>query len=176
MNYHAKKAEIQTPARLADNLIGSLGGLTAIKDAEIRRQIVMLINHSYALGFAAGAGAGLLARIQLTLAVARRRAWQGFKFALSAIRARLAMIFRNRESSSQEMLAPPLAIQYPMRRPASIAAVPLRRLPGARPAALRRQGPVVTDAIPVRRFHNRNNQDWSGRNHGFTRTVANNPN
>jgi len=37
-------------AQLADSLIGSLGDLTAIDSEELRRQVVMLIDHSYALG------------------------------------------------------------------------------------------------------------------------------
>ena len=82
------------PAALADNLIDSLGGLTAIEGDALRRQVVMLIDHSYALGYVAGAGVGLAARMQSILAVARRRAAQDIKLALSAIRERLAMIFR----------------------------------------------------------------------------------
>ena len=37
-------------AQLADSLIGSLCDLTAIDSEELRRQVVMLIDHSYALG------------------------------------------------------------------------------------------------------------------------------
>jgi hypothetical protein len=87
----AKQANIPTPSRLADNLIGSLDDLTAFEGSELRRQVVMLINHSYALGYAAGAGAGLVARMQSRLALARRRAGQDIKVALSAICERLAM-------------------------------------------------------------------------------------
>ncbi|MBO0724648.1 MAG: hypothetical protein J2P52_03530 [Blastocatellia bacterium] len=86
MHNQTKQANIPTPARLADNLIGSLGGLTYIEEAELRRQVVMLINHSYALGYATGAGAGLMARMQSRLALARRRTGQDIKLALSAIR------------------------------------------------------------------------------------------
>jgi hypothetical protein len=92
---HNQAKQLNTPAELADNLIGSLGDLTAIECDELRRQVVMLINHSYALGYAAGAGEGLVARMQSRLALARRRAAQDIKLALTAIRERLAMIFRD---------------------------------------------------------------------------------
>lgn len=94
MHNQAKKLNI--PAELADNLISSLSGLTAIEGDELRRQVIMLlINHSYALGYVAGANAGLVARMQSRLAHARRSAGQNIKLALSAIRERLAMIFRD---------------------------------------------------------------------------------
>jgi len=44
MHNRAKQPNI--PAELADNLIDSLGDLTAIEGDELRRQIVMLIDHS----------------------------------------------------------------------------------------------------------------------------------
>ena len=90
MHNRAKQPNI--PAELADNLISSLSGLTAIEGDELRRQVItLLINHSYALGYAAGAGVGLVARMQSRLALAG----QDIKLALSAIRERLAMIFRD---------------------------------------------------------------------------------
>jgi hypothetical protein len=129
MHSRTKQANIPTPARLADNLIGSLGGLSSIEGAELRRQVVMLINHSYALGYAAGAGAGLMARMQSGLALARRRTGQGIKLALSSIRKRLAMIFRDHGNRSRQMFPLAFAIHRPTR------------------------GSVITNAIPVRRFH-----------------------
>ncbi|MBO0726954.1 MAG: hypothetical protein J2P52_15225, partial [Blastocatellia bacterium] len=70
-------------------LINSLSGLTAIGGDELRRQVVMmLIDHSYSLGYAAGAGAGLVARMRSGFALAG----QGIKLALAAIRGRLTMI------------------------------------------------------------------------------------
>jgi hypothetical protein len=88
MHNRAKQPNI--PAELADNLISSLSGLTAIEGDELRRQVVMLlIDHSYALGYVAGANAGLVARMR------SRLAGQDIKLALSAIRERLAMIFRD---------------------------------------------------------------------------------
>jgi len=98
MHNRAKQPNI--PAELADNLIDSLGDLTAIEDDELRRQIVMLIDHSYALGYMAGASAGLLARIRSGLA--RRRAWQVIKPALSTIRKRITMFFRNHGHRSHQ--------------------------------------------------------------------------
>ena len=83
MHNQAKQTNI--PAKLADNLIGSIGDLTAIESAELRRQVVMLIDHSYALGYVAGADAGLVARMQSRLAHARRIAGQNIKLALSVI-------------------------------------------------------------------------------------------
>src|SRR5262249_47819229 len=65
MHNRAKQRNI--PAELADNLIGSLGDLTAIEGAELRRHVVMLIDHSYALGYVAGANAGLMARMRSRL-------------------------------------------------------------------------------------------------------------
>src|SRR5215813_12863049 len=94
MHNQAKQPNI--PAELADNLIGSFGDLTAIEADELRRYVFMLIDHSYALGYVAGADAGLVARMQSRLAHARRRAGQNIKLALSAIRESLAMIFRDR--------------------------------------------------------------------------------
>jgi hypothetical protein len=82
MHNQAKQTNI--PEELADNLIGSLGDLTAIEGAELRRQVVMLIDHSYALGYVAGADAGLVARMQSRIAHARLRAGQNIKLALSA--------------------------------------------------------------------------------------------
>ena len=88
MHNRAKQPNI--PAELADNLISSLSGLTAIEGDELRRQVVMLlIDHSYALGYVAGANAGLVARMR------SRLAGQDIKLALSAICERLAMIFRD---------------------------------------------------------------------------------
>jgi hypothetical protein len=90
MHNRAKQPNI--PAELADNLISSLSGLTAIEGDELRRQVIMLlIDHSYALGYVAGASAGLMARMQSKIALAG----QDIKLALSAIRERLAMNFRN---------------------------------------------------------------------------------
>ena len=80
------------PAELADNLVNSLSGLTAIEGDEMRRQVIMLlIDHSYALGYVAGARAGLMARMRSRLELAE----QDIKLALSSIRERLAMIFRD---------------------------------------------------------------------------------
>jgi hypothetical protein len=81
---HNQAKETNIPEELAKNLIGSLGDLTAIEGAELRHQIVMLIDHSYALGYVAGADAGLVARMQSRLAHARRRAERNIKLALSA--------------------------------------------------------------------------------------------
>ena len=97
MHNQAKQPNI--PAELADNLIGSLGDLTAIEGAELRRQVVMLIDHSYALGYVAGACAGLMARMRSRLALAK----QDIKLALSSIRERLAMIFRNHGRRPHQM-------------------------------------------------------------------------
>jgi hypothetical protein len=95
MHNQAKQPNI--PAELADNLIDSLGDLTAIEGAELRRQVVMLIDHSYALGHAAGASAGLVARMRSRLAE------QDIKPALSTIRERLAMIFREHGRRPHQM-------------------------------------------------------------------------
>jgi hypothetical protein len=97
MHNQAKQPNI--PAELADNMIGSLGDLTAIEGAELRRQVVMLIDHSYALGYVAGASAGLMARMRSRLALAE----QDIKLALSDIRERLAMIFRDNRRRSHLM-------------------------------------------------------------------------
>ena len=102
MHNLAKQPNI--PAELADNLISSLSGLTAIEGDELRRQVIMLlIDHSYALGYVSGAGAGLVARMQSRLALARRRAGQDIELALSAIRERLAMIFREHGRRPHQM-------------------------------------------------------------------------
>jgi hypothetical protein len=98
MHNRAKQPNI--PAELADNLISSLSGLTAIECDELRRQVIMLlIDHSYALGYVAGASAGPMARMQSKLALAG----QDIKLALSAICERLAMIFRDHGRRSQQM-------------------------------------------------------------------------
>ncbi|HEU0174767.1 MAG TPA: hypothetical protein VFV58_10930 [Blastocatellia bacterium] len=136
MHNQAKQADIPTPAGLADNLIGSLDGLTDIEGAELRRQVVMLINHSYALGYVAGAGAGLLARMQSRLALTRRRAGQDIKLALAAIRERLTMIFRDHGRRSHQMFPPTFAIQYPTRGSVITNAVPIRCFHSDRPVAL----------------------------------------
>jgi hypothetical protein len=117
MHNQAKQENIPTPAKLADNLIGSLGGLTAVDRAELRRQVVMLINHSYALGYTAGSGMGLAARIRLRLSRVRRGAGQDIKLALSAIRERLTMImiFLDHKPRSRKMLAPAFVIPYLLR-------------------------------------------------------------
>jgi hypothetical protein len=112
MNNQAKQENIPTPAKLADNLIGSLGGLTAVDRAELRRQVVMLINHSYALGYTAGSGMGLAARIRLRLSRVRRGAGQDIKLALSAIRERLTMIFLDHKPRSRKMRAPAYILPY----------------------------------------------------------------
>jgi hypothetical protein len=97
MHNQAKQPNI--PAELADNLIGSLGDLTAIEGAELRRQVVMLIDHSYALGSVAGACTGLMARMRSRLELAE----QDIKLALSCIRERLAMIFCDNGRRSHQM-------------------------------------------------------------------------
>ena len=98
MHNQAKQPNI--PAELADNLINSLSGLTAIEGDELRRQVIMLlIDHSYALGHVAGASAGLVARMQSRLALAE----QDIKLALGAIRERLAMIFHVNGRRSHQM-------------------------------------------------------------------------
>jgi hypothetical protein len=127
MHHQTKQPNI--PAELADNLIVSLGDLTAMDADELRRQVVMLINHSYALGYVAGAGAGLVGRMQSRLARARRRAWQDIKLALPAIRERLTMIFRDHGRRSHQMFPPTFVSQYPSR------------------------GSVISNAVPVRCFH-----------------------
>jgi hypothetical protein len=97
MHNQAKQPNI--PAELADNLISSLSGLTAIEGDELRRQVIMLlIDHSYALGYVAGAGAGLVARMQSKLALA----WQEIKPALSTIRERITMFFRDHGHRSHQ--------------------------------------------------------------------------
>jgi hypothetical protein len=136
MHNRAKQAKIQTPSRLADNLIGSLGGLTAAEGLELRRQVVMLINHSYALGYVAGASVGFVYRMRLKLALASRRVGQDIKLALSAIRERLDGIFSDHERRSRKMLAPASVIRLPLRGPAPTDAVPIRYFEHNRPAAL----------------------------------------
>jgi hypothetical protein len=140
MHMQTRQSKIPTPARLADNLIGSLGGLTADEGAELRRQVVMLINHSYALGYVAGASVGLVARIRsrmrLKFALARRGVGQDIKLALSAVRERLARVFSGRGRPSRQMLAQMSVIPYPMRGPAPTDAIPIRYFDINRPAAL----------------------------------------
>ena len=103
MRYQSKQPNM--PAELADNLINSLSGLTAIDGDELRRQVVMLlIDHSYALGYMARAEAGLVARMRSRLALASRGAAQDIKLALTAIHERLAMIIRDHGHRSQQML------------------------------------------------------------------------
>jgi len=136
MHNRAKQAKIQTPARLADNLIGSLGGLTAAEGAELRRQVVMLINHSYALGYVAGASLGFVSRMRLKLKLASRRVGQDIKLALSDIRERLVRIFSDHERRSRRMLPQASVIRLPMRGPAPTDAVTIRRFEHNRPAAL----------------------------------------
>jgi len=98
MHNQAKQPNI--PAEVADNLINSLSGLTAIEGDELRRQVIMLlIDHSYALGYVAGASAGLMAQMRSRLALAE----QDIKLALSGIRERLAMIFRDNGRRSHQM-------------------------------------------------------------------------
>ena len=98
MHNRAKQPNI--PAELADNLINSLSGLTAIEGDELRRQVIMLlIDHSYALGYVAGAGAGLVARMRSRFALVG----QDIKLALAATRARLAMIFRDPGRRTQQI-------------------------------------------------------------------------
>ena len=84
MHNQAKKLNI--PAELADNLINSLGDSVAIDGDELRRQVIMLIDHSYGLGYVAGASAGLKARMRSWLALE----WQDIKLTLGAIRERLS--------------------------------------------------------------------------------------
>jgi hypothetical protein len=101
---HNRAKQLNIPAELADNLINSLSGLTAIEGDELRRQVIMLlIDHSYALGYVAGGGAGPVARMQSRLAFACRRAAQDIKLALSAIRERLAVIFRDHGRRTQQI-------------------------------------------------------------------------
>ena len=88
---HNQSKKLNIPAELADNLVDSLGDLVAIEGDELRRQVIMLIDHSYALGYVAGASAGLKARMRSRLALE----WQDIKLALGAIRERLSMSFRD---------------------------------------------------------------------------------
>ena len=97
---HNREKQPNIPAELADNLINSLSGLTAIEGDELRRQVIMLlIDHSYALGYVAGAGAGLVARMRSKLSLAG----QGIKLALAAIRGRLATIFHDHGRRTQQI-------------------------------------------------------------------------
>src|SRR5215813_3595450 len=97
---HKRAKQPNIPAELADSLISSLSGLTAIEGDELRRQVIMLlIDHSYSLGYVAGAGAGQMARMRSRLALAE----QDIKLALSAIRKRLAMIFRDHGRRSHQL-------------------------------------------------------------------------
>jgi hypothetical protein len=99
MHYQMKQPNI--PAELADNLINSLSGLTAIEGDELRRQVIMLlIDHSYALGYMAGAGP--MTRMRSSLALALHKVAQDIKLALTAIRGRLAMIFRDHGRRAQQ--------------------------------------------------------------------------
>jgi hypothetical protein len=59
----------------------------------------MLIDHSYALGYVAGASAGLMARMRSRLALAE----QDIKLALTSIRERLAMTFGDNGRRSHQM-------------------------------------------------------------------------
>src|SRR5262245_36274916 len=94
MRYQSKQPNM--PAELADNLINSLSDLTATEGYELRRHVIMLlIDPSYALGYTARAAVGLVTRMRSMLALARRRAEQDIKLASTAIRERLAMIFRD---------------------------------------------------------------------------------
>jgi hypothetical protein len=88
---HNQSKQLNIPAELADNLIDSLGDLVAIEGDELRRQVIMLIGHSYALGYVAGASAGLKARMRSRLALE----WQDIKLALGSIRESLSMSFRD---------------------------------------------------------------------------------
>jgi len=96
---HNRANQPKIPAELADNLISSLSGLTAIEGDELRRQVIMLlIDHSYALGYLAGTSAGLMARMQSKLALAGK----DIKPALSTIRERITMFFRNHGHRSHQ--------------------------------------------------------------------------
>jgi hypothetical protein len=86
---HNQAKQLNIPAKLADNLIDSLCDLGAIEGDELRSQVIMLIDHSYALGYVAGDSAGLKARMRSRLALA----WKDIKLALGAIRERLSMSF-----------------------------------------------------------------------------------
>ena len=98
MHNQAKQPNI--PAELADNLMNSLSGLTAIEGDELRRQVIrLLIDHSYALGYVAGASAGLAARMRSRLAIAEK----DIKLALGAIRERMTIIFRDNGRRSHQM-------------------------------------------------------------------------
>ena len=89
MNNQSKQLNI--PSELADNLIDSLGDQVAIEGDELRRQVIMLIGHSYALGYVAGASGGLKARMRSWLAFE----WRDIKLTLGDIREILSMGFRD---------------------------------------------------------------------------------
>src|SRR5262245_49478436 len=94
---HNRAKQPNIPANLADNLINSLSGLNAIEGDELRHQdIMLLIEHSYALGYVAGANVGLVARMRSWLA------GQDIKPALSTIRERITMFFRNQGRRSHQ--------------------------------------------------------------------------
>jgi hypothetical protein len=161
------------PAELADNLINSLSGLTAIGGDELRRQVIMmLIDHSYALGYAAGADAGLLARMRSRLA----HAGQDIKLALAAIRERLTMIFRDRGRRSHQIFPPTFVIQRPTRGSVITKAVPIRCFHRDRPAAPRR-GPrssrtkMAEECDAMQRRHPRADRGLQRAVHAFTRSL-----
>jgi hypothetical protein len=131
--------------------------LTPVDRSELRRQVAMLINHSYALGYAAGSGLGLMTRIRLRLSRARRGAGQDIRLALNAIRERLTLLFNDHEprsrshshshSHSHKMLAPAFVIPYPMR--GSMAGVMISA--GNRPAGLLVPAPDSLPRNPISR-------------------------
>jgi hypothetical protein len=86
---HNQAKQLNIPAELADNLIDSIGDMGAIEGDELRSQVIMLIDHSYALGYVAGASAGIKARMRSRLALE----WKDIKLALGAIRERLSLSF-----------------------------------------------------------------------------------
>ena len=75
-------------------------------------------------------------QMQSRLARARRRAGQDIKLALSAIRERLTMIFRDHGRRSHQMFPPTFVIQYQTRGSVITNAVPSRCFRSDRPAAL----------------------------------------
>ncbi|MBO0862004.1 MAG: hypothetical protein J2P21_26635 [Chloracidobacterium sp.] len=89
---HSVAKQPNIPTQLADKLINSLSGMTAIGGDELRRQVVMmLIEHSYSLGYTAGADAGLVAPMRPRFAFG----WQDIKLALAATRERLTLVIRD---------------------------------------------------------------------------------
>jgi len=72
MHSQAKQENVPTPAGLAGQPYRLPWRLDRYEGASLRRQVVMLINHSYALGYVTGAGVGLVARMQSRIALARR--------------------------------------------------------------------------------------------------------